>query len=168
MADELQRERDAAEAERRRLLAEQQAALDAEAQHKAELLQKLEAHSQEAQSQAAAHEAERQQLLATVAQQKQQLDDAAAAAAVAEERHAKELEEARAAAAAEVASAAAAGEEQRSTAEAAHVAELAGLKEELARTQQLLVGSREESRILQEHQEQQLKELEVRVAVAVW
>ncbi|KAI7845289.1 hypothetical protein COHA_001132 [Chlorella ohadii] len=169
--EELQREREAMEAERARQLMEQQAALAAEQAHKQQLLAELEASSAAAQGLAEQHEAQRQQLLAEVAAQRQQLAAAEAAAAEAAARHAQELEDQRQAAAAEAARAAAEVAAARAAAEAAAAeqlgkareelgAQLAAAQEELARTQQLLVGSRAESRMLQEHSEQQLKDLE--------
>ncbi|PRW45489.1 Kinesin-related 3 [Chlorella sorokiniana] len=169
--EELQRERQALEAERARQLAEQQAALAAEQAHKQQLLAELEASWAAAQGLTEKHEAQRQELLAEVATQRQQLAAAHAAAAEAAQRHAQELEEQRRAAAAEAAAAAAeaaaaraaaqaAAAEQLSTAKEELGAQLAAAQEELARTQQLLVGSRAESRMLGEHHEQQLKDIE--------
>lgn len=179
MAEELRREREGLEAERQRLLAEQQAALEAEAQHKQQLLQRLEARSQEAQDAAVQHEAERQRLLGQLAEQAQQLEAARASAEAAAAAHAAALvqqqeaaaaeaallvsraEERAAAAAAEAARAAAESDDRAAAAVAEAAREAAAAKEELARTQQLLVGSREEARILTEHHEQHARELEV-------
>ncbi|EFN53101.1 hypothetical protein CHLNCDRAFT_137435 [Chlorella variabilis] len=123
-------------------------------------MQRLAASSAEAQGLAAQHEQQRQQLLQQVAAHQEQAAEAAAAAAAAADQHAVALDAQRRAHAAELAAAAAQREEAAAAAAAEHADVLAAVLAELAQTQQLLRGSREEARILSEHHEQQLKEVE--------
>ena len=129
-------------------------------------MQRLAASSAEAPGLAAQHEQQRQQLLQQVAAHQEQAAEAAAAAAAAADQHAVALDAQRRAHAAELAAAAAQREEAAAAAAAEHADVLAAVLAELAQTQQLLRGSREEARILSEHHEQQLKEVEVRRAGA--